>query len=56
VEGEHWVEPAPRQDSAMLATFALADLLAVRPPFDPPRAAGERVTVIDLYAALAGLR
>jgi molybdopterin molybdotransferase len=55
-EGELWVETVSRQDSAMLATFALADLLAVRPPFDPPRAAGERVTVIDLHAALASLR
>lgn len=55
-EGERRVRTAPRQDSSMLATFAAADLLAVRPPRDPARAAGDTVEVIDLPAALATLR
>jgi hypothetical protein len=40
----------------MFATFAAADALVVRPPFDPARERGESVAVIDLHEALASLR
>jgi molybdopterin molybdotransferase len=50
------VRTASRQDSSMLATFAMADALVVRPPFDPPRGPGHRATVIDLREALESLR
>ena len=49
------VRTAARQDSSMLATFAMADALVVRAPFDPARDAGETVTVIDLQEALSNL-
>jgi molybdopterin molybdotransferase len=49
------VRTAAQQDSSMLATLAAADLLAVRPPFDPPREPGHPATVIDLREALSGL-
>jgi molybdopterin molybdotransferase len=55
-DGERWVEIAPRQDSSMLATFAAADALAVRPPFDPARKRGDIVSMIDLHEALDSLR
>jgi molybdopterin molybdotransferase len=55
-DGERWVETAPRQDSSMLATFAAADALAVRPPFDPARKRGDIVSIIDLHEALDSLR
>ncbi|TVQ29658.1 MAG: molybdopterin molybdenumtransferase MoeA [Geminicoccaceae bacterium] len=47
-DGTVRVEPAPRQDSSMLATLALADALIVRPPHDPPRAADDHVDVVQL--------
>lgn len=47
-EGLFRVVPAPRQDSSMYRTFALADVLIRRPRFDPPRRAGERVEVVEL--------
>lgn len=50
------VGTAARQDSSMFATFAAADALVVRPPFDPPRAAGEMVAVVDIARALGSLR
>jgi molybdopterin molybdotransferase len=50
------VETAARQDSSMFATFAAADVLVVRPPFDPARAEGEEIAAVDLHEALAGLR
>ena len=50
------VRTASRQDSSMLATFAMADALVVRPPFDPPRGPGHPATVIDLRQALESLR
>jgi len=38
----------PDQDSALLSVLARADALLVRPPHDPPRAAGERVEAVPL--------
>ncbi|HVI19630.1 MAG TPA: hypothetical protein VM712_14730, partial [Gaiellales bacterium] len=49
------VRTAARQDSSMLATFAMADALVVRPPFDPARESGEHATIIDLHEALDNL-
>ncbi len=46
------VEPARRQDSSMVATFARADALVVRPPHDPTRDAGDPVEIIDLRMVL----
>jgi len=37
-----------RQDSALLGVLAQADALVVRPPHDPPRAAGEMVEYIAI--------
>ena len=54
--GERRVLTAARQDSSMQATLAAADLLVVRPPFDPPRQPGHPVSVIDLRAAFDSLR
>lgn len=58
VEGSYGrrVETAQRQDSSMLATFARADALVVRPPFDPARAPGATIVAIDLASALENLR
>ena len=56
VDGQQRVHTAARQDSSMLATFAAADALVVRPAFDPARTAGEMVAVIDLREALDSLR
>ncbi|GBD44738.1 Molybdopterin molybdenumtransferase [bacterium HR40] len=53
-EGGWRVRPAPLQDSSMFATLARADVLLVRPPFDPPRQAGERVRILELERVLAG--
>jgi molybdopterin molybdotransferase len=55
-DGLQRVRTAARQDSSMLATFAAADALVVRPPFDPARTAGEMVALIDLREALDSLR
>ncbi len=52
--GRPRVRPAPRQDSSMYRTFALADVLVRRPRHDPPRRAGEPVTVIELARVTAG--
>ncbi len=38
----------PSQDSAMLSLMARADALLVRPPDDPPRAAGEQMQYLAL--------
>ena len=46
--GERLVTPLAAQDSALMADFAHADCLIVRPPDAPARAAGERVTIIQL--------
>ncbi len=37
-----------RQDSALLSVLSTANCLAVRPPHDPPRDAGDMVEVVDL--------
>ncbi len=42
------VRPAPRQDSSMMSVLAKSNALIVRPPFDPPRMAGDRVTVLPI--------
>ena len=52
LDGERRVQTAARQDSSMLATFAAADALVVRAAFDPARAAGDMLTLIDLREAL----
>ena len=58
VEGSHErrVTTARRQDSSMLATFAHADALVVRPPHDPERTLGDCLMAIDLASALGNLR
>ncbi len=42
------VEVATRQDSSLLTVLAAADVLAVRPPDDPPRNAGDPVEIVTL--------
>lgn len=37
-----------RQDSSLLSVLAQADVLLIRPPHDPPRKAGERMTYLPL--------
>lgn len=44
-----------KQDSAMLAKFAEADGLVIRPPFDPARSAGETVEIIPLRSGRVSL-
>ncbi len=41
-------EPFDQQDSSMIATFAQADALLIRPPHAPPLPAGSPVTVLPL--------
>jgi molybdopterin molybdotransferase len=48
---ERIVTPFPVQDSSMLATFAAADALIIRPAHAPPAAAGERVPILPLASA-----
>ncbi len=50
------VTVATRQDSSMLATFAQADVLVVRPPFDPVRSPGAILPSVNLTEALDNLR
>jgi molybdopterin molybdotransferase len=50
------VAVAARQDSSMLATFAGADALVVRPPHDPARAPSSIMNAIELSEALDNLR
>jgi molybdopterin molybdotransferase len=45
---ERIASPFPVQDSSMLATFALADALIVRPPHAPAASAGDIVSVLLL--------
>jgi len=47
-DGLQTVTPAPRQDSSMMSVLANANALIIRSPFDPARAAGERVMVMPL--------
>ena len=46
--GERRVTPLPAQDSSLMADFARADCLIVRPPDAPALAPGARVTIIPL--------
>jgi molybdopterin molybdotransferase len=46
--GQTQIRPAPRQDSSMMATLAHANAFIVRPPFDPPKAAGDHVDVLPM--------
>jgi molybdopterin molybdotransferase len=46
--GDEVAEPFPVQDSSMLRPYAHADALIVRPPQDPAKAAGDRVSVLHL--------
>lgn len=52
-DGELVATPLGKQDSAMMAGFAKADALIVRPPFDPALSAGDRVNVMPIPAACA---
>ncbi|HEY9080722.1 gephyrin-like molybdotransferase Glp [Magnetovibrio sp.] len=46
--GERVATVFSKQDSAMLAKFAEADCLVIRPPHDPARKAGEIVEIVPL--------
>src|SRR6476620_1191066 len=46
--GERSVTPLPAQDSSLMADFARADCLIVRPPDAPALAPGARVTILPL--------
>ena len=47
-EGMAMVTPATMQDSSMLSVLANADVLIVRPPFDPARMTGDQVTILPI--------
>jgi molybdopterin molybdotransferase len=47
-DGETVATPFEAQDSALMARFAEADCLVVRPPNAPPARAGERVEIVRL--------
>lgn len=47
-DGRRLVTPFTRQDSSMMSRLADADCLVVRPPHDPPRSRGDRVTILPL--------
>ena len=47
-DGIAMVTPARKQDSSMISIYAHADALVVRPPFDPPKTAGDQVLVMRL--------
>ncbi|MEC7496131.1 MAG: gephyrin-like molybdotransferase Glp [Pseudomonadota bacterium] len=46
--GRPVVTPAKKQDSSMISVYAGANALVVRPPFDPPKTAGDTVMVMPL--------
>lgn len=46
--GSPQASPARRQDSSMIGVYANANSLIVRPPFDPPKSAGDTVMVMRL--------
>ena len=54
-EGNPVATPADRQDSSMMAVFADADCLVVRPPHAAPARAGERVEIVPLRPGLLSL-
>ncbi len=47
-EGKRRVKPLPSQDSSLMAAFAEADCLIVRPPHVPALSQGQRVRIIPL--------
>ncbi len=47
-----WVRSAAKQDSSMFATFALADALLVRPPFDARKEVGDIIAMVELNRLL----
>jgi molybdopterin molybdotransferase len=47
-EGNRLVRPLPRQDSSLMADFARADCLIVRPPHAPALPEGHRVPILPL--------
>jgi molybdopterin molybdotransferase len=47
-EGKRRVKPLPSQDSSLMAAFAEADCLIVRPPHVPALSHGQRVRIIPL--------
>jgi molybdopterin molybdotransferase len=51
-DGNPVATPAVRQDSSMMAVFAAADCLIVRPPHAAPARAGERVEIVPLRPGL----
>ena len=53
--GRRVVTPFSKQDSSMMSVLGKSDCLVVRPPHDPPRPAGEDVTVLRFAAGLQGL-
>ena len=55
VDGNPVATPADRQDSSMMAVFADADCLVVRPPHAAPAGAGERVEIVPLRPGLLSL-
>lgn len=48
LNGNPHLAPFDRQDSALQTVLAAADVLAIRPPNDPARAAGETLEWIDI--------
>lgn len=53
--GDLTVTPFDKQDSSMLAYFAAADCLAIRPPNASPAKAGERIEIIRLEWSTVGI-
>ena len=47
-DGRPVVTPAKKQDSSMISVYAGANALVVRPPFDPPKTAGDPVMALPL--------
>ena len=47
-EGMAMVTPATMQDSSMLSVLANADVLIVRPPYDPARMTGDQVSILPI--------
>ena len=42
------IHPAPHQDSSMMTTLVYSNAFIVRPPFDPPKRAGDLVDVLPM--------
>jgi len=54
-DGNPVATPDVRQDSSMMAIFADADCLVVRPPHAAPARAGERVEIVPLRSGLLSI-